>query len=179
MVQVEEVLDVSRNAEDRLAFGPANPNAPTPIGNQQSRCLKLALSDGYYANGLPYNNNRENQPPPSSSHPTFHHGLLLIAMEVSPIPALSSHSLAGLKLILTGPLHIRRGVLMCHAGNTIVLGGHVDELVDMQRQAMQKASRRAGIGVDPTVRALVNQDAMGTEEDASQHEEEGEEDGGG
>lgn len=39
MVQVEEILDVSVNAEARYAYGPAHSTSPTPIGQQKHRCL--------------------------------------------------------------------------------------------------------------------------------------------
>jgi len=44
---------------------------------------------------------------------------------------------------------------MLHEGNTLVLGGSVDSLVDIQRKALVDARKEAGVGVDPTVRALI------------------------
>ena len=133
LVQVEELLDVSVNADVRLSVGPAHPTAPTAVGNQNHRCLKLVYSDGY---------------PASTS-------LTLIAMEVSPIPALSVQSHAGIKVLLTGPMEFRHGLAVWHAGNATVLGGQVAELVQVQRTALQQAQRLAGVGVDPTIKALI------------------------
>jgi hypothetical protein len=129
LVQVEELLDVSLNAEQRYAVGPASSSAPTPVGNQRKRCLKICYTDGY------------------STEPLF-------AMETTPVTDLSVQSLAGLKILLTGPVTIRHGVAAWHPGNCTVLGGHVPELVDIQRQALQLARKKAGHGIDPTIRAL-------------------------
>lgn len=133
MVQVEELLDVSLNAEARLSIGPASPTAPTPVGDQRMRCLKLYLSDGY----------------------RVVRDIHLVGMELSPIPDLSVHSQAGLKLILRGPLKCRFGVILCSPSNTIVLGGCVASLMEMQKKALEQAQRLAGVGVDPTVKALI------------------------
>lgn len=132
MVQVEELLDVSLNAEARLSIGPASPTAPTPVGDQRMRCLKLYLSDGYHVRDI---------------H--------LVGMELSPISDLSVHSQAGLKLILRGPLKCRLGVILCSPSNTTVLGGCVASLMEMQKKALEQAQRLAGVGVDPTVKALI------------------------
>jgi hypothetical protein len=131
LVQIEELLDVSQNAELRLSLGPTSPSDPSPIGNQQNRCLKLYLCDGY--------------------SPAMH----LIAAEVTPLPNLSAHCLAGIKLLLCGPLQVRHGVLLLTT-TAVVLGGNVTELVTIQRQALQQARQVAGVGIDPTVRALLN-----------------------
>jgi hypothetical protein len=168
LVQVEELLDVSQNAETRLSVGPASPNAPAPVGNQQARCLKLCLSDGYG----PYNNaTRENQDGmmfrPNNQSSVF------MAMEIEPIPMLSVNSKAGVKVLMRGPLQIRHGILLWqpvyrppdtganNANNATavqqitVLGGCVKELVEIQASALQQAKLVAGVGVDPTVRALI------------------------
>jgi hypothetical protein len=134
LVQVEELLDISMNAESRLAVGPASSNAPTPVGNQQKRCLKLCISDGYEY--LP------------TTTP-------IIAMEVTPIPNMSVQTKAGVKVVLQGPLEIRWGILMWHPGNATVLGGSVQELVEIQQRALEQAKQVAGVGVDPTIRALI------------------------
>jgi RecQ-mediated genome instability protein 1 len=133
MVQVEELLDVSLNAEARLSVGPASPTSPTPVGNQHMRCLKLYFSDGYLLLG----------------------GIHLVGMEMAPIPDLSVHSKAGLKLILKGPLTCRFGIIMCSPSNTNVLGGSVVSLMEMQQKTLEQAQRLAGVGVDPTVKALI------------------------
>lgn len=143
LVQVEELLDVSLNAEDRLRVGPSSRNAPTPVGNQKTRCLKLYLSDGYHM--IPTTQD-------------------LVAMEISPLVDLSVNSRAGLKLILSGPLTCRFGVIMLNPGNTIVLGGCVESLMEMQTKALEQAQKLAGVGVDPTVKALI-WNPVGAEED--------------
>ncbi len=115
MVQVEEFLDVSLNAEARLQVGPASATAPTPVGNQQLRCLKLYLSDGY--------------------NPTSQH---LVAMET-----------------LRGAIPCRHGILMCNNDHVQVLGGSVVSLVEIQQKAMEQAKKVAGVGIDPTIKALI------------------------
>ena len=126
MVQVEESVDASKNTEARLASKAA------AAANHHARCLKLLLSHGYQ------------HPPP-----------LIVAMEVSPIPNLKNAPLAGCKLLLKGPITIRWGVWMLHSGNTNVLGGSVEELVQIQTKALEQAKQVAGVGVDHTVRALI------------------------
>jgi hypothetical protein len=143
LVQVEELLDVSLNAEARYNIGPASATAPTPGGNQRSRLLKLYLSDGHL--------------------PPIH----LIGMETVPIPNLSVHSLAGIKVLIQGAIQIRHGLLQLNPQNTTVLGGSVTDLVVIQRKALDQAKRLAGVGVDPTVKALCwnADDALNPEED--------------
>jgi hypothetical protein len=149
LVQVEEVLDVSKNAEARLELGPASQNAPTPVGNQRNRLLKLCCTDG------------------------FDDGRPIIVMEESPIPNLSVNTLAGCKILLFGPITVRWGVLICHEGNAAVLGGYVDALVEMQQHALQQAKQVAGVGIDPTIRALIGTTPPDLEEE-EQHQDEGE-----
>ena len=140
LVQIEELLDVSQNAESRLAVGPVSPHNPTPVGNQSKRCLKLYLSDGHV------------------------HERHLVATESSPISPLSVHSRAGIKVRLRGPLTIRSGVLLLDPANTTVLGGCVPALQQVQQRSIQQAQRLAGIGMDPTVRALVWNPHTGAEQ---------------
>lgn len=141
LVQVEELLDVSSNAEIRLAVGPSS---TAPLGNQNARCLKVCYSDGFCTTGRSaYSENEEVQQKP------------LVAMELTPVPKMSANSLAGVKVLLTGPITIRHGIAGWHAGNAAVLGGCVPELVQIQKQALQLAKQRAGHGVDPTVKALI------------------------
>ena len=133
MVQIEEVIDVSRNADDRLrALNSAN----------AARCLKLALTDGY--------------PPPPAHGPKP----VLVAIETAPITSLSATTLAGTKVSLHGNIRCRHGVLLLSNRHATVLGGVVDHLVRAQRQALEKAKLEAGVGVDPTVRALVRDDGV-------------------
>lgn len=143
LVQVEELLDVSLNAEARYNIGPSSATAPTPGGNQRSRLLKLYLSDGHL--------------------PPIH----LIGMETVPIPSLSVHSLAGIKVLIQGAIQIRHGLLQLNPKNTTVLGGSVTDLVAIQRKALDQAKRLAGVGVDPTIKALCwnADDALNPEDD--------------
>jgi hypothetical protein len=185
LVQVEELLDVSQNAETRLSVGPASPNAPAPVGNQQARCLKLCLSDGYEAHN---NNNNNNNATGNENNNDNGNGMIFrphnqssvfMAMEVEPIPALSVNSKAGVKVLMQGPVQIRHGILLwqpvyrpppdtgaASANNTnnttatvvqqiTVLGGCVTELVQLQATALQQAKLVAGVGIDPTIRALI------------------------
>ena len=136
MVQVEELLDVSMNAETRYAHGPAPQTAPSPVGQQKNRCLKLLISDGSVDNVKP-----------------------MVALEIKPIPNLSTNSEAGIKLLLRPPISIRYGVLLLHEGNAEVLGGCIPSLIDTQKKAMERAEKNSMVNVDPTIRALINQDA--------------------
>ncbi len=163
MIQIEELLDVSMNAETRLSLGPASRNAPAPIGNQNKRCLKMAVSDGYYDNGGDVN-------VMSSSDGNLNMDLNLyrghiVAMEMEPIPDLSVHSKPGIKIIISGPITVRLGVLLLHSGNTMVCGGCIPDLIPVQRKAIELAAKVAGVGIDPTVRALVWNPDEGMEEE--------------
>lgn len=156
MVQVEELLDISQNAETRLAIGPASPNAPTPLGNQNNRCLKLALADGYTLDGSNIYRD-ENEP-----------HILFTAAELVPIPDLSVNSFAGVKVLLHGPIAVRNGLLLLSPPHATVLGGQVQELVEIQRKALEQAKRVAGVGIDPTVRALIwNPETGGMDDDGT------------
>lgn len=156
-MQIEELLDVSKNAEERLAHGPASITSPTPIGDQSRRCMKMIMSDGYFDNG-------------SSSRPLLsgHDDALsmhsLIAMETRPIPNLSVHSRPGIKVVISGPIDIRYGILMLHPGNTFVLGGSIPALIPIQKKAMELAAKDAGVGIDATFRALVWNPEAGIDE---------------
>jgi hypothetical protein len=139
LVQLEEILDVSVNAQARYENGPASNASPTPVGNQQKRCLKMVYSDGYDYNEI------------------------MVATETSPIPSLSVQSRAGCKVILTGPIQLRHGMALWNSTTTLVLGGEVESLVQVQKAAIEQAKRVAGVGIDPTIKALIwnNQQPMG------------------
>ncbi|GFH56513.1 hypothetical protein CTEN210_12989 [Chaetoceros tenuissimus] len=141
LIQLEEILDVSLNAEMRLSLGPSSLSSP-PVGNQQNRCLKLSFSDGYYSNGSTQDDSQEGQ-------------VMMTAMEISPIPNISVHSQPGIKCILSGPIDVRNGVLQLHTGNCTVIGGCIPDLIQVQKDAMDQAKRLKGVGIDPTYRALV------------------------
>jgi hypothetical protein len=158
MVQIEELLDVSKNAEDRLSLGPASATSPTPIGNQNKRCLKLLISDGYCENGnrtigrSRINNSNNNHQQRQQQDQFQQH---FVALEVQPIHGLSVHSKAGIKIILSGPISIHKGILFLNPNNTIVLGGYIPDLIPIQKKAMERAAKVAGVGIDPTFKALV------------------------
>lgn len=162
IVQIEELLDVSQNAEERLALGPASSSSPTPIGNQSKRLLKMLISDGYFQNGDCRRLLNEGSSSNSSNH--------IVAMETEPIPNLSVHSKPGIKIALAGNIEIRFGIMMLHPGNTTVLGGCIPELIPIQKKAMSLAAKLAGIGIDPTFRALVWNPDSGMEEDEDEGE---------
>lgn len=139
LVQLEEILDVSVNAQARYEHGPASNASPTPVGNQHKRCLKIVYSDGYDSQEI------------------------LVATETSPIPSLSVQSKAGCKVILTGPIQLRHGMALWDSNTTFVLGGEVESLVQVQKAAIEQAKRLAGVGIDPTIKALIwtNQQPLG------------------
>ena len=147
MCQVEEVVDVSLNSEARLdtagSVSTEGRGQPGPI--QRLRCLKLCITDGF--DSMP-----------------------IIGIETSPILNLSPMSKAGLKIAVTGPIEVRWGVLQLHPGNTLVLGGFVQELVDFQRKTISQAKQAAGVGVDPTIRALIGTTPIEPEEEQDEGE---------
>jgi len=143
LCQLEEVADVAKSAEQRLGGHSNNNNS-----NHQphrgprasaSRCCKVFLSDGH-------SSGKENMAGTSS---------LMVGVETSPIPGLSPTSLAGSKVLLKGPLEIRHESLLLHGGNCVVLGGCNPVLAEHQNQARLVAQKKAGVGVEPTVRALI------------------------
>lgn len=136
LVQIEEHMDVCLSAQQRLEQG-----GPTDTNQQRQRCFKFLFSDGY---------------PPMDHHGNPSLELLpFVGMEVSPIHSLPVNANAGIKVLLHGPIEFRHGIAMCHPGNTTVMGGHVDAWVDVQRGALEKAKRAAGVGIDPTIKALI------------------------
>lgn len=166
LVQIEEVLDVSVNAEKRLAQGPSDSAAPSAVGNQNHRCLKFCYSVGYYSNGSSCNNTAVTDENDTTTPTTA--AAAMVAMEITPIPSISANSLAGLKVLLAGPIVLRFGVAGWHAGNATVLGGACEHLVQIQKVAIRTAQQKAGHGVDPTVKALIwnnHQDVSPDEDD--------------
>ncbi|GMI24886.1 hypothetical protein TrRE_jg1537, partial [Triparma retinervis] len=132
MVQVDELVDVSMNAEHRAERGASRTQGFANPGYYRGRCLKLAMSDGWVKSG-----------PSGGVSGGF--VLPVVAMEVSPIPDLSANTLAGCKVVLKGPFDVGAGVAMLGPGNVAVLGGSVDALVAMQEQAVE-AGRRKYVG---------------------------------
>ncbi|GAX13666.1 hypothetical protein FisN_14Lh318 [Fistulifera solaris] len=147
LVQLEEILDVSVNAQARYENGPASSASPTPVGNQQKRCLKMVYSDGY------------------------DHNEILVAAETSPIPSLSVQSRAGCKVILSGPIQFRHGIALWNSTTTLVLGGEVEALVQVQKAAIEQAKRVAGVGIDPTIKALLWNNHQPISEDGEPQDE--------
>jgi len=141
MVQVEELLDVSVNAQERLELGPADENS----NHNKKRCLKMSFSDGYCSS--------------------------MVAMETCPIPNISVNSLPGIKLLIQGSVHVRYGILLLNDGNTIVLGGSVPSLIPVRQKAMDAARKQAGIGIDPTIKALIWNTANQQQPSMEQEEE--------
>ena len=138
LCQLEELSDVSLSFEKRLQTSERNGGNRTGTNNQNySRCLELCMSNGHE-----YNTE-------DNSIANF------VGIETDVIPNLSTSSLAGIKVLLKGPLDIRHQILLLHQANCFVLGGCVDELVRHQREAIEKAKRTAGVGIDPTIRALI------------------------
>lgn len=156
MVQMEEVADVSLNAEGMLQGGynnnnsSGNGNGNAAINNNShrgnsgsynnntrtNRMLKMVLSDGHRCH-IDSNNST------------------MSAMETTPIPHLSSASPPGLKLLLFDTLVIRHGILQLSPRNTLVLGGRIEEWETVAREKREKARKLRGCGVDATVKALI------------------------
>jgi RecQ mediated genome instability protein len=158
MIQIEEVVDVAQATEARLgnASAAAGNNRGQQQSNLQQRCLKLCITDGYHDNPQPQ--------PQQQPRQQQHSNIVMMAMEVSAIPSLSANTPAGAKMVLHGPIPVRWGVLLLHQGNALVLGGSVARLVELQSEALADAKKLAGVGVDPTVRALVWNPDMGDDE---------------
>ncbi|KAL3810459.1 hypothetical protein ACHAXA_008821 [Cyclostephanos tholiformis] len=191
LIQMEEIIDVAMNGEGQVAAmggGPssaasavaASNNSNNRIndniksGQQQNqsggtthhprhRCLKMTFSDGYYPNGnfLPQQGNDGNGN--NSCH-------VLLAMETSPILKLSVSSQPGLKLLLHGPIVIRVGLVELNGGNCAVMGGEVDSWREVWKKAKERVQREQGLGIDPTVKALVWNPLSGNEEELDEGE---------
>jgi RecQ mediated genome instability protein len=130
LVQVEELIDVSLNTESRCNLANNSPLKPTGAGSQRQRLLKMYFTDGHIPNSY------------------------LIAMETKPIPNITMNSHAGMKILLKGPLEIRHGMIQLNPTNAMAIGGRVDELVTIQRKALEQSRRLFGAGIDPTIKAL-------------------------
>jgi len=187
LVQMEEAIDVSMNGEQQLAAmgggggtaaiaaannrnGDRNNNNNGPQGqgnrNPKYRCLKMALSDGYYTDGKAL---------PSSSNARMdeegkENDAVLMAMETSPLRNLSVSSPPGLKLLLHGPIDVRLGLLQLNDENCAVMGGEIEGWKEVWKKAKEKAQREKGLGVDPTIKALIWNPLMGDEEEADEGE---------
>lgn len=179
MIQLEEVVDGTQNSEQRLASMGANNSLIASSSNNNSnqynnsnssnnnnnnnrsekwRSLKMVFSDGYYSNGLrTYSNNNNNE-----------ENNVLYAMEISPITNLSTASVPGTKILLHGPITIRHGMLQLNDENAFVIGGQVPSWREIWTKAREKALREGGVGVDPTIKALIWNPLMGNEEEVDE-----------
>ena len=148
MVQMEEILDVSKNSTDAINAagdenaGPRNgrANGYNNYGsNYKNATYKLLLSTGHL-------------------NSTF------TALITTSLPPISSTSPPGIKLLLFSTLTIRHGIVFLERKNTLVLGGQVQTMMMVQREKMEIRRRMEGVGVDATVRALIGvQDESGLE----------------
>ncbi|KAL7554883.1 hypothetical protein ACHAWF_018429 [Thalassiosira exigua] len=193
LVQVEEVVDVTMSADQQLAAGggatggaaaggggatgpsgggnPYGSGGPRGAGgpqqqqrNPQYRCLKMVLSDGYHSNGRSTPPSAENGSDARDANPTF------LAMETSPIQHLGTSSPPGIKLLLHGAIDVRVGMLQLNEGNCAVLGGSVEGWGEAMRKARERAARERGLGVDPTIKALIWNPLTGDEEEMDEGE---------
>ena len=149
LLQVEEIVDVSKTAEARLSLGGTS-NSRNNHSSNSNRLLKLCCSDGY-TDGRP-----------------------ILCMEQHVIPNFQTTTFAGCKLLVTGPIDLRWGMLQLNEGNCVVLGGQVPHLVQAQQQALAEAQQTAGVGVDATVRALIGTTNSGVDDDDHEEDDEGE-----
>ena len=170
MIQIEEVVDATMNSEHRLASMGGNAVSNNNSGNNNNfgqgsrsekwRCLKMVFSDGYYSNGRV-------SPPERNANDQDN---ITYAMETSPIASLSTSSVPGTKVLLHGPIQIRHGLLQLSDENTFVIGGQVPSWRNIWTKAREKAQRENGLGVDPTIKALIWNPLMGDEEEADEGE---------
>ncbi len=175
LVQIEEIVDVSMSGEQQLAaVGDNSATANNTYNNSRQqqqqnngntshnpkyRCLKMVVSDGCHSNGgslsetnLLADEGKEN------------HDQIMFARETSPILNLSLSSPPGVKLVLQGPLDVRYGILELNDGNCLVAGGEIDSWKLIRSKAKEKAQRERGLGVDPTIKALIWNPMMGDED---------------
>lgn len=183
MIQLEEVIDATMNSEQQLAAMGGNNLDGVPFNNQYNninndgnnnnygqhanrsekwRCLKMVFSDGYYSNGLASSN--------ESDHGNDQENNVLYAMETSPISNLTTASVPGTKMMLHGQIQIRFGLLQLCDKNAFVVGGQVPSWKDIWIKAREKAQRERGMGVDPTIKALIWNPLTGDEEDVDEGE---------
>lgn len=129
-LQVDSVRDVSQPAYSQLLkiTNTENPNTivqadpiekPFPWQAQPKRMLKLELTDG----------TRRMQ-----------------AIEFEPVRCMSVDMRPGIKILITGPVECRRGVMFLRADNVRVLGGMVESLLE---ENCREAVLCRAIGRDP------------------------------
>ncbi|XP_077079932.1 recQ-mediated genome instability protein 1 [Siphateles boraxobius] len=117
-VQMDSLLDISQPAYTQLQrirgtdrsndqVSAVTQETQRPWEAKPTRVLMLQLTDGVQS---------------------------LEGMEYRPIPALSTNLAPGTKLQLVGPIVVRLGVLLLKAENVKVLGGEVEQLLEMYSQ---------------------------------------------
>ena len=175
LIQMEEVIDVSMSSEQQLAAmggGSASTIASNPYSGLQQhstattcstkhRCLKIAFSDGYHSNGKTFQHENNNNGV-NDNNDNCHE--VLLAIETYPILKLSVSSPPGLKLLLHGPIVVRLGLVQLNDANCVVIGGEIERYKVISMKAKERAQRERGLGVDPTIKALVWNPIMGDEE---------------
>uniref|UniRef100_A0A672R4E5 RecQ-mediated genome instability protein 1 n=1 Tax=Sinocyclocheilus grahami TaxID=75366 RepID=A0A672R4E5_SINGR len=118
-LQMDSLLDVSQPAYTQLQrirgtncsndqVSAVTPETQRPWEAKPTRMLMLQLTDGVQS---------------------------LEGMEYRPIPALSTNLPPGTKLQLVGPIGVRLGVLLLKAENVKVLGGEVEQLLEIYSQS--------------------------------------------
>ncbi|XP_052418430.1 recQ-mediated genome instability protein 1 [Carassius gibelio] len=118
-LQMDSLLDVSQPAYTQLQrirgtncsndqVTAATPETQRPWEAKPTRMVMLQLTDGVQS---------------------------LEGMEYRPIPALSTNLPPGTKLQLVGPIVVRLGVLLLKAENVKVLGGEVEQLLEIYSQS--------------------------------------------
>ncbi|KAK2899018.1 hypothetical protein Q8A67_010436 [Cirrhinus molitorella] len=117
-LQMDSLLDISQPAYTQLQnirgtdcsndqVSAVTPETQRPWEAKPTRMLMLQLTDGVQS---------------------------LEGMEYRPIPALSTNLPPGTKLQLVGPIMVRLGVLLLKAENVKVLGGEVEQLLEIYSQ---------------------------------------------
>ena len=184
LVQIEELVDVTMNGEQQLAADGDNPaasvanntynasrqqqqqqqNYGSSSRNSKYRCLKMVFSDGYNPDG----NNSLSEATllldEDGREEEHRDQIIMFARETSPILNLSLSSPPGIKLILRGPIDVRCGMLELNDGNCVVAGGEIESWKSIRSKAKEKAQRERGLGVDPTIKALVWNPIVGDED---------------
>ncbi|OEU16671.1 hypothetical protein FRACYDRAFT_239266 [Fragilariopsis cylindrus CCMP1102] len=153
LCQLEELSDVSMTTQKRLEGSDHNNNNNNNYNYNQrpSRCLKVCMSHGYDCRDSHSNNDNNLN--------------IVVGIETTMIPNLSVDALAGVKILLKGPILIRDSILLLNPKNCIAIGGCIEDLVRQQRDALKKAKRSAGVGVDATIRALIGTTGLEDEDD--------------
>ena len=133
MMQIDELVDVSLNCEQRVSMGGSSSFGFGNPMRYKVRAVKMCLSDGAVRGGDEGEDGK--------------YALPLVAVETSPIPDISINTPAGSKVIVHGTVVVSCGVMLLDEGNVFVLGGGVERLKVMQKMAVERSRRRYGVGV--------------------------------